>query len=90
MTYGEMMAEVLAARRESACALKMLAPAIGGFARGGLGGIGGNRGAARGPERPYSYQNFLGTHPPTFMPTAEPLDRGIGFVFWSISFSYSV
>ena len=52
----------------------MLAHAIGGFARGGPGGNGGNGGDAHGPERPCSYQYFLGTHPPTFTPTAEPLD----------------
>ena len=73
-THVEMMAKMLAARRESARALEMLAQAIGGFARGGPDGNGGNGGGARGPERPYSYQDFLGTHPPTFMPTAEPLD----------------
>ena len=90
MTYVEMMAEMLVARRESARALEMLAQAIGGFARGGPGGNGGNRGGARGPERSCSYQDFLGTHPPTFMPTAEPLDRSIDFVFWSRSYSCSM
>ena len=70
MTYAEM----LVAHRESARALEMLAQAIGGFARGGPDGNGGNRGGARGPKRPCSYQYFLGTHPPTFMPTTEPLD----------------
>ena len=54
--------------------MEMLAQAIGGFARGGPGGNGGNRGGARGPERSCSYQDFLGTHPPTFTPTAERLD----------------
>ena len=66
--------EMLAAHRESACALEMLAQAIGGFARGGPSGNGGNRGGARGPKRPCSYQDFLGTHLPTFTPTVEPLD----------------
>jgi hypothetical protein len=42
MTHAEMMAEMLAACRESARALKMLAQAIGGFTRGGPGGNGGN------------------------------------------------
>ena len=42
MTHVEMMAEMLAARRESARALEMLAQTIGGFARGGHGGNGGN------------------------------------------------
>ena len=73
MTHIEMVAEMLAARRESARALEMLAHVIGGFARGGLGGNGRNGGGARGPKRPCSYQDFLGTHPPTFMLTAEPL-----------------
>ena len=74
MTHVEMMAEMLAARRELAHALEMLAQTIGGFARGGPGGNGENEGGARGPEGPCSYQDFLKTHPPTFTPTAEPLD----------------
>ena len=74
MTHAEMMAEMLDARCESARALEMLAHAIGGFTRGGPCGNGGNRGGAHGPERPFSYQNFLGTHPPMFTPTAEPLE----------------
>ena len=74
MTHAEMMAKMLSAHRESARALEMLAHAIGGFARGGPGDNGGNGGGACGPERPCSYQDFLGTHPPMFMPTAEPLD----------------
>ena len=74
MTHAKMMAEMLAAHCESTRALEMLAQAIGGFARGGPGGNGGNGGGACCPERPCSYQDFLGTHPPTFMLTAEPLD----------------
>ena len=74
MTHVEMMAEMLAARHESARALEMLAHAIVGFARGGPGGNGGNGGVAHGPERPCSYQDFLGTHPPMFTLTADPLD----------------
>ena len=74
MTYAEMMAEMLAARRESAYAMELLAQAIGGFTRGGHGGNGGNGGGARSPEGPCSYQDFLKTHPPMFMPTAEPLN----------------
>ena len=74
MTHVEMMAEMLAARRESAHALEMLAQAIGGFARGGHKGNCGNKGGVRGPEGPCSYQDFLKTHPPMFTPTAEPLD----------------
>ena len=70
MTHVEMMA----ARRESARALEMLAQAIGGFTRGGPGGNGGNRGGASGPERPCSHQDFLGTHLPMLTLTAEPLD----------------
>ena len=58
MTHAEMIAEMLAARRESAHALEMLAQAIGGFARGGLGGNGRNGGGAHSPERPYSFQDF--------------------------------
>jgi hypothetical protein len=68
------MAEMMAARRESARALEMQAHAIGGYTHGGPDGNGGNGGGARGPERPCSYQDFLGTHPPMFTPTAEPLD----------------
>ena len=55
MTRAEMMAEMLAASRESARAMELLAQAIGGFARGGHGGNGGNGGGARGPEGPCSY-----------------------------------
>jgi hypothetical protein len=74
MTPTEMMAEMLASRQEIARALEMMAQALGGFVRGGHGGNGGNGGGARGLERPYSYQDFLKTYPPTFTPTAEPLD----------------
>jgi len=74
MTHAEMMAEMLAARRESARAMELLAQAIGGLAHGGPGGNGGNGGGPRGPEGPCSHQDFLKTHPPTFTPTAEPLD----------------
>ena len=74
MTHAEMMAEMLAARHESAHALEMLAQVIGGFTCGGLGGNGGNQGGARSPEGPYSYQDFLKMHPPTVTLTAEPLD----------------
>ena len=74
MTHAEMMAEMLAARHESARALEMLAQAIGGFTRGGPGGNCRNRGGAYAPAGPYSYQDFLKTHPPTFTPTAEALD----------------
>ena len=42
MTHAEMMAEMLAARRELARAIELLAQAIGGFARGGHGDNGGN------------------------------------------------
>jgi hypothetical protein len=52
----------------------MMAQALGGFVRGGHGGNDGNGGGARGLERPCSYQDFLKTNPPTFTPTAEPLD----------------
>jgi hypothetical protein len=54
MTHAEMMVEVLAAQRETACAPEMMAQAIGGLACGGPGGNGRNRGAARDLERPYS------------------------------------
>ena len=74
MTHAEMMAEMLATRRESTHTLEMLAQAIGGFARGGHGGYDRNEGGAHGPEGPCSYQDFLKMHPPTFTPTAEPLD----------------
>ena len=55
MTHAEMMAELLAAHRESAHAMELLAQAIGGFTRGGHGGNGGNGGAARGPKGLCSY-----------------------------------
>jgi hypothetical protein len=74
MTPAEMMAKVLATRHETARALELMAQAVNGLTRGGPGGNGGNGGGARGLERPYSYQDFLKTNPPTFTPTAEPLD----------------
>ncbi|XP_066320604.1 uncharacterized protein [Miscanthus floridulus] len=74
MTQVEMMAEMLAARHESACAIKMLSQATSGFARGHPGGNGRNEGGACAPVEPCSYHDFLKMHPPTFMPTTEPLD----------------
>ena len=74
MTHAEMMTELLVACRESARAMEIMAQAIAGFAHGVHGGNGGNEGGARCPEGPSSYQDFLKTHPPTFMPTNEPLD----------------
>jgi hypothetical protein len=74
MTQATMMAEMLATHHETARALELMAQAVGGLARGGPSGNGGNRGGAHGLERPYSYQDFLKTNPPTFTPTAEPLD----------------
>ena len=74
MTPTEMMAKILANRRESARTRDMLVQLIGGFVRRGPGGNGGDGGGAHGHERPCSYPDFLGTHPPTFTPTAEPLD----------------
>ena len=57
MTPAEIMAELLAARRESAVArqetaraMDIMAQAIAGLARGGHGGNGGNGGGARHPE----------------------------------------
>jgi hypothetical protein len=55
MTLAKMMAEMLAAHHEIACALEMMTQAIGGFARGGHDGNGGNKGGACGLERPCSY-----------------------------------
>ena len=46
---------MLDAQHELACALEMLAQAIGGFTYGGHGGNGGNGGGAYGPEGPCSY-----------------------------------
>ena len=74
MTHVEMMAKLLAARRELARAMEIMAQAIAGFPRGGHRGNGGNGGGARRPEGPSSYQDFLKTHPPTFTLTDEPLD----------------
>ena len=50
-----MMVEMMAAHRESARAMELLAQAIGGFTHGGHGGNGGNGSGARGPEGPCSY-----------------------------------
>ena len=81
MTPTEIMAELLAAHRESAAArqeiaraMDIMAQAVAGLARGGHGGNGGNRGGARRPEGQSSYQDFLKTHPPTFTPSDEPLE----------------
>ena len=60
MTHAEMMVEMLAARRESARAMELLAQAIGGFACGGHRGNGGNGGGARGLERPVPIRTFWG------------------------------
>ena len=74
MTHTEMMAELLATRRESACAMEIMAEAVTSFAHGGHRGNGGNGGGARRPEGPSSYQDFLKTHLPTFTPSDEPVD----------------
>ena len=74
MTHADMMIELLAAHRESARAMDIMAQAIAGLARGGHGGNGGNEGGARRPGGPSSYQDFLKTHPPTFTPSDEPLE----------------
>ena len=74
MTHAEMMAELMAAHRESAWAMELMAQAVAGFARGGHEGNGGNRGGACCPKGPSSYPDFLKTHPPTFTSIAEPLD----------------
>ena len=55
MTHVEMMVELMAARRESARAMELMAQAVAGFARRGHGGNSGNGGGARGPEGPCSY-----------------------------------
>ena len=81
MTPAEIMAELLAARRESAIArqetaraMEIMAQAAAGLAHGGHRGHGGNEGGAHRPGRPSSYQDFLKTHPPTFTPSDEPLE----------------
>jgi hypothetical protein len=58
MTPVEMMAEVLATRRETARALEFMAQAIDGLTHGGPGGNGENGGGARGLKMPCSYQDF--------------------------------
>ena len=57
MTSAEIMAELLAARGESAAArqeiaraMEIMAQAVAGLARGGPGGNGGDRGGAHRPE----------------------------------------
>jgi hypothetical protein len=54
MTQAEMMAELLASRRETARALELMAQAVGGLAHGGPGGNGGDEAVPvvlRGPVR---------------------------------------
>ena len=82
LSATEVMVELLAAHRESAAArqetaraLEVMAQAVAGLARGGLGGNGGNGGGAHRPEGQSSYQDFLKTHPPTFTPSDDPLFR---------------
>ena len=55
MTHAEMIAELLAAHRESACAMDIMAQAVVGLGYGGHGGNGGNGGGAHRPEGPSSY-----------------------------------
>ena len=55
MTHAEMIAELMAARRESAHAMELMGQVVAGFARGGHGGNGRNGGGARHPEGPSSY-----------------------------------
>ena len=55
MTHVEMMAELIAAHRELARAMELMAQAIAGFAHDGHRGNGGNGGGARHPEGPSSY-----------------------------------
>ena len=55
MTHAEMMAELMAACRESARAMELMAQAIAGFAHGGHEGNGGNGSGACHPEGPSSY-----------------------------------
>ena len=63
MTHVEMMAEMLAARHESARALEMLAQAIGDFARGGPGGNGGNGGCCPRSQEALFVSGLLGDTP---------------------------
>jgi hypothetical protein len=55
MTHAEMMAELMAAHCESARDMDLLSQAVAGFARGGHGGNGRNRGGAYHPKGPSSY-----------------------------------
>ena len=55
MTHTKMMAELMAARHESARAMELMAQAVTGFARGGHRGNGGNEGGARHSKGPSSY-----------------------------------
>ena len=55
MTHAEMMAELLAARRELARAMDIMAQAVAGLTGGGPGGNSGNGGGACRPEGPSSY-----------------------------------
>jgi hypothetical protein len=74
MTPEEMLAEMLAARRESTRALELVAQLVGGLVRGGQGEGGRQGDGAHGYDRPSTYHDFLKTQPPTFTPSVEPLD----------------
>ena len=54
--------------------MDIMAQAIAGLTRGGHGGNGGNEGGAHRLGGQSSYQDFLKTHPPTFLPSDDPLE----------------
>ena len=54
--------------------MEIMAQAVAGLACGGPRGNGGNGGGARRPEGQSSYQDFLKTHLPMFMPSDDPLE----------------
>jgi hypothetical protein len=61
MTPEEMLAEMLAARRESTRALELVAQLVGGLVRGGQGEGGRQGDGAHGYDRPSTYHDFLKT-----------------------------
>ena len=79
-THLEMMAEMMAARRESARAMELMAQAIAGFAHGGHGGNGGNGGVpAVLRDPPLTRISSRPTHPLSHR--QSPWMRSTGFAF---------
>ena len=81
MTYAEMMAKMLAAHRESAHALEMLAQAIGGSPMEAPVAMAGTRVVPVVPRGPVPVRTFWGHTRPHSRRLLSLWTRSIGFVF---------